>query len=97
MPPSRCALTPGGTRFANEAAGSARAPLGPLPLELENTITLNENGNKTTLAIHTVPFGVTEADEIAFFDNLRDTKSLEQGFGGTLNQLESYLQKMRTS
>ncbi len=77
--------------FANAAGGIERAPFGALPMELENTITLDERDGKTTLSIHTVPFGVTSAEELAFFDQLRDTKSLEKGFGGTLDQLEAYL------
>lgn len=77
--------------FANAAGGIERAPFGALPMELENTITLDERDGKTTLTIHTVPFGVTSAEELAFFDQLRDTKSLEKGFGGTLDQLEAYL------
>lgn len=76
--------------FANELGGIARAPFGPLPFELQNTVTLTEKDGKTTLSIHTVPFGAN-AEEIAFFDNLRETKSLEQGFGGTLDQLAAYL------
>lgn len=76
--------------FSNEGGGIARAPFGALPFELLNTVTLREHGGKTTLAIHTVPFGAN-AEEIAFFDNLRDTKSLQQGFTGTLDQLEVYL------
>ena len=79
--------------FANELGGIARAPFGPLPFELQNTVTLTETDGKTTLSIHTIPFGVTDADEIAFFDNLRDTTSLEQGFGGTLDQLAAYLKE----
>ena len=82
--------------FANELGGIVRAPFGALPMELENTITLTEQDGKTTLSIHSVPFGVTVAEEIAFFDQLRDTKSLEQGFGGTLDQLEAYLQSLAT-
>lgn len=76
--------------FANEEGGIARAPFGSLPFELQNTVTFTEENGKTTLSIHTVPFGAN-AEEIAFFDQLRDTKSLEQGFGGTLDQLAAYL------
>lgn len=77
--------------FANEMGGIERAPFGALPLELESTITLEEHNAKTTLTIQSAPFGVTSEEEIAFFDQLRDTKSLEKGFGGTLDQLEQYL------
>ena len=80
--------------FANELGGIVRAPFGALPMELENTITLTGQDGETTLSIHSVPFGVTVAEEIAFFDQLRDTKSLEQGFGGTLDQLEAYLKSL---
>lgn len=79
--------------FANEKGGIARAPFGQLPFELQNTVTLTEANGKTTLSIHTIPFGAND-EEIAFFNNLRETKSLEQGFGGTLDQLAAYLAGM---
>lgn len=83
--------------FATEQGGIARAPFGPLPFELQNTVTLTEKDGKTTLSIESVPFGTAAPEEIAFFDQLRDTKSLEQGFGGTLDQLEAYLKEQATA
>ena len=82
--------------FANAKGGIARAPFGPVPYELQNTVTLTEKDGRTTLSIHTLPFGA-DGDEIAFFDQLRDTNSLAQGFGGTLDQLAAYLLEVRNA
>jgi len=75
--------------FSDEKGGVARAPFNPnWPLEILNTMTFTEAGGKTTLAIHAVPLDAIE-DEQAAFEGMFD--SMRQGFGGTLNQLESYL------
>jgi uncharacterized protein YndB with AHSA1/START domain len=76
--------------FANAQGGIARAPFSELcPLELLNTLTFSETDGKTTLSLHVVPFGATP-EEIAFFDQLR-ASGLEQGFGGTYDQLDAHL------
>jgi uncharacterized protein YndB with AHSA1/START domain len=76
--------------FANEHGGIARAPFNEhCPMEIENIVTFTEQAGKTRVALHAQPFGATD-EELRFFDNLRP--SLEQGFGGTFDQLASYLE-----
>jgi uncharacterized protein YndB with AHSA1/START domain len=75
--------------FANERCGIARAPFSELcPLEIENHVTFTERGGATIVTLHATPFGATDAER-AFFVDLRP--SLEQGYGGTLDQLAAHL------
>jgi hypothetical protein len=75
--------------FANENCGIARAPFSELcPLEIENRVTFAERAGQTTVLLRAMPFGEL-APERAYFDALRP--SLEQGYGGTFEQLEAFL------
>ena len=88
-------ITPGDrlvyvSSFANAEGGIARAPFSPVcPLELLNTLTFADEGDKTRVRLHVVPFGAN-AEEIAFFKELCNG-GLQQGFGGTYGQLDAYL------
>ncbi len=75
--------------FATEVGGIARAPMSQeCPLEMNNIMTLAEEAGKTTLTLHSVPFGAN-AQENKFFADLKS--SMQQGFGGTYDQLAAYL------
>jgi uncharacterized protein YndB with AHSA1/START domain len=75
--------------FSNERCGIARAPFSDVcPLEIENTVTFTEQDGVTTVTLRAQPFGET-ADERQFFEDLQP--SLEQGYGGTFDQLALYL------
>ncbi|WP_051180562.1 SRPBCC family protein [Caballeronia insecticola] len=75
--------------FSNERCGIARAPFSEVcPLEIENVVTFSNAGDKTSVALHATPFGAS-VEEQRFFDELRP--SLEQGYGGTLDQLAAFL------
>ncbi len=77
--------------FSNETGGITRAPFSPLiPLEIQNTVTLAGQGGKTEITLRARPHGATE-EECAFFDGFHG--SLQQGYGGTMDQLEEYLAK----
>ncbi|CAN5722964.1 SRPBCC domain-containing protein [soil metagenome] len=77
--------------FANEDCGIARAPFSEdCPLEIENTVTLTEKDGVTTIDLRARAFGAT-APERKFFDDL--TASMEQGYGGTFDQLKAHLAK----
>mgnify|MGYP001485718030 CR=1 FL=1 len=79
--------------FSDRHGGLTRAPFaGAWPLEMANTMTLGEREGRTTLTLHSVPFGATE-EERAFFEGCFD--SLNQGFGGTFEQLDNYLGSLR--
>ncbi len=75
--------------FANAECGIARAPFSEVcPLEIENTATFTEKDGVTTVSLRAVPFGESAAER-QYFEELKP--SLEQGYGGTLDQLGGYL------
>ena len=77
--------------FANENCGIARAPFDDAcPLEIENTVVFTEAAGKTTVALRAVPFGAT-APEVKCFNDLKS--SMQEGYGGTLDQLGDLLKK----
>ncbi len=79
--------------FANEHCGIARAPFSDAcPLEVTNILTLAENRGITTVTLQAEPFGEV-AKERQFFEELRATGSLEQGYGATFEQLAAHLAK----
>jgi uncharacterized protein YndB with AHSA1/START domain len=78
--------------FANEAGEIIKAPFPGLdfPLEVFNVLTLEEKGVQTVLTLVSEPYNATES-ETAAFNSIYE--NMQQGFGGTLNQLESYLKR----
>ncbi len=75
--------------FANAQCGIARAPFSDVcPLEIENTATFTEKDGVTTVSLRALPFGESAAER-QYFEELKP--SLEQGYGGTLDQLGDYL------
>lgn len=77
--------------FANERCGIARAPFSDLcPLEIENSAVFAERDGTTSITLHAQPFGAS-AEEVEFFGQLCSSGSLEQGFGGTFDQLTNHL------
>jgi len=79
--------------FSDPAGGITRAPFPGLhlwPLEVLNTLTLEEQGGKTTLTLRGGPINAT-AEELAVFKAGFD--SMRQGFGGTWDQLAAYLSR----
>jgi uncharacterized protein YndB with AHSA1/START domain len=78
--------------FSDKNGGITRAPFPQIrdtwPLEILNTLTLTEAGAKTTLTLRGGPIDPTEAEAKTYagmFDSMR------QGFGGTFDQLDTYL------
>lgn len=75
--------------FANERCGIARAPFSDAcPLEIENRVGLAGQGGRTTLTLRATPFGELAAER-DYFEQLQP--SLEQGYGGTFDQLGELL------
>ena len=76
--------------FSDEAGNLCKPPF-PIefPLEIFNQIVLTEEDGMTTLTLRGHPINATteqEATYASMYDNM------QQGFGGTFNQLEHYLQ-----
>ena len=77
--------------FSDTSGGIARAPFSATwPLEIQNTLTFTEHSGKTTLDLRGGPLNPTD-EERAMFEGM--FASMQQGFGGTFDQLESYLAK----
>lgn len=75
--------------FADESGKVARAFFSKeFPLEVLNTVTLSEKGAGTMLNLRSAPINATP-EERAFFEGM--FKSMEQGYGGTLDQLAGHL------
>jgi uncharacterized protein YndB with AHSA1/START domain len=76
--------------FSDEAGGLTRHPMNPTwPLEMLTTVTFEEQpGDKTKLTIRWQPLNAN-AEERKTFD--AGHASMQQGWGGTLDQLAAYL------
>lgn len=75
--------------FSDEAGNIVRAPFSELiPLEIRNAVTFSENNGMTTMTLHSEPINATE-EERSFFEGMFE--SMQEGFGGTFDQLETYL------
>ena len=75
--------------FADENGKVARAFFSKdFPLEVLNTVTLTDKGGTTLLSLRSAPINAT-AEERAFFERM--FKDMEQGYGGTLDQLAASL------
>jgi uncharacterized protein YndB with AHSA1/START domain len=76
--------------FSNDKCGIARAPFSEFcPLEIENSATFTEHAGATTVSLRAEPFGEA-TEERKYFEDLRS--SLEQGYGGTFEQLADQVQ-----
>lgn len=75
--------------FSDKDGNITRAPFSPnWPLEVRNVLTLIEKDGKTTLTLHGGPINANKEERKAFNDMF---PSMEQGFGGTFDQLRDYL------
>ncbi|WP_338325814.1 SRPBCC domain-containing protein [Paenibacillus luteus] len=75
--------------FSDKEGNAVRAAFNEaFPLEIENILTFEEHDGKTTLTLRGGPINATEAEQ-QFFLEMFD--SMKQGFGGTFDQLETYL------
>jgi hypothetical protein len=66
------------------------------PLEVLNTMTLEEAeagaGGKTHMTLHGIPINATPEEHATF---KAGHSSMQQGFAGTLAQLDEYLKKVQ--
>jgi uncharacterized protein YndB with AHSA1/START domain len=81
--------------FSDEKGGLTRHPLAPTwPLELLSVFTFEEQlGGKTKFTIRWTPHNATEEERKAFDAG---HASMNQGWGGTMEQLEAYLAQAKT-
>ncbi|MGH8369980.1 MAG: SRPBCC family protein [Gammaproteobacteria bacterium] len=75
--------------FSDPEGGLTRHPLNPdWPLEMLSTTSFSEQGSKTLLTVRWQPLNPTEAERHTFETN---HASMQQGWGGTFEQLDDYL------
>ena len=68
-------------------------PMAPTwPKETRSVTTFTEKDGKTTLRLEWTAYNAT-AEQQATFDGAHD--SMTQGWGGTMNALETYLKKLQ--
>ena len=78
--------------FADESGQLVRHPMAPSwPLKIHNSLTFTEDGDETVLKIVCTPVDASE-EELATFKGAFD--AVRGGFGGMLDQLESYLREV---
>jgi uncharacterized protein YndB with AHSA1/START domain len=79
------------TSFSDERGGLTRHPMAPTwPQEMLTTVTLADEGDRTTVTVVWLPLSPT-AEERATFD--ASHAGMKQGWTGTFDQLEEYLAK----
>jgi len=89
VPPERIVFT---NSFSDAAGAAVRAPFSPTwPLEVLNTLTLTEAAGLTTVTMRGAPVNATPEERQTFEGHF---PSLQQGFGGTFDQLAAYLAKL---
>jgi uncharacterized protein YndB with AHSA1/START domain len=78
--------------FSNEGCGIVRAPFEQsIPLEILNDVTLIEKAGNTTVTLRASPHGAAE-NEVNVFKGM--FASMNQGYGGTFDQLASSLARV---
>lgn len=91
-PPSHLAWT---HSFADADGSVTRHPFSPTwPLELSTTIDFAEKDGKTTITLTWTPHNATD-EEIKTFAGGMD--SMQQGWTGTFDQLEEFLQQAKAA
>jgi uncharacterized protein YndB with AHSA1/START domain len=79
--------------FSDSQGGITRHPMSPAwPLEVLNTTTLVEEDGKTRMTMHGIPINATAEERRTFKEG---HGSMQQGFKGTLDQLDAYLAGVR--
>lgn len=78
--------------FADETGNSIPAPFSPdFPQHILNMWTFEEENGKTTITLKGYPVDATEA-QVKSYEGMHS--SMQQGFAGTFEKLETYLKKI---
>ncbi|MDF2717061.1 MAG: activator of Hsp90 ATPase 1 family protein [Paenibacillus sp.] len=78
--------------FSDSEGGITRPPFSETwPSEILNTVTLSEADGKTTITLRSIPINATKEEMLVFQSGF---ESMEQGYGGTFDQLAEYLAKV---
>jgi len=80
--------------FLNSAGCIVRAPFDErIPLEMMNSCACEEAGGRTTVTLRSRPINASQED-LDMFRSMLDW--MQHGYGGTFEQLDSYLAKSRS-
>jgi uncharacterized protein YndB with AHSA1/START domain len=91
VPPERMVFI---VSFSDENGGVTHHPMAPTwPLEMINTLTLTEHGEKTIVTLRGGAYAATEEERATY---KAGHKSMQQGFTGTFDQLDAYLAGARS-
>jgi uncharacterized protein YndB with AHSA1/START domain len=86
VPPEKLVFVSG---FSDESGAMTPNPWLPVwPLEIRNTLTLEEEDGKTTLTLRGGPVNCTQEELDAFVAN---RANMQGGFAGSFEQLDAYL------
>lgn len=81
--------------FSDKEGGITRHPYqSEWPLKLLTTVVLEEEGSKTKLTLTWTPLEATEIERKAFADNMA---TMNQGWDGTFEQLETFLKSAQAA
>jgi uncharacterized protein YndB with AHSA1/START domain len=90
VPPERIVFI---SSFSDAAANITRNPMSATwPLEVLNSLTLEENGAQTTLTLRGGPHHANDVERTTFHDA---RVGILQGFAGTFAQLDAYLASLK--
>jgi uncharacterized protein YndB with AHSA1/START domain len=79
--------------FSDAQGGITRHPMSATwPLEVLNTTTLVEEDGKTRMTMHGIPINANAEERRTFKEG---HGSMQQGFKGTLDQLDAYLARVQ--
>jgi uncharacterized protein YndB with AHSA1/START domain len=88
-PPSRLVFV---VSFSDPEGGTTRHPMAPeWPLEMLNVVTFEERDGRTIIEMKSTPIHATEAERAVF---AKGFPSMQQGYKGTLDQLDAYLAQL---
>jgi len=79
--------------FSDEEGNITRHPMAPdWPAEMYNHITFTETNGETTVQLNGHPVNATAEEEQVYLDG---HASMQQGYGGTMDQLDEYLASLK--
>jgi uncharacterized protein YndB with AHSA1/START domain len=91
VPPRRLVFV---NSFSDADAALAAPPFPmPWPPEMLNRVTFEESGGRTTVTLRSIPINATDEQRRTFREG---HSSMNQGFGGSFDQLDAFLAQRRT-
>ncbi len=81
--------------FSDENLGLTKHPMSPdWPMEMLSTVTFADEGGKTRMTVRWTPLDPTEVERHTFATSHAD---MQQGWGGTMDQLADHLERAHST